>query len=195
MLVIAAAVVKAGPMTDLTHLVYSDLRCRQIGFLIEQRAMKETAMQRLIIAFSLLLSAFGLSAAAQAGEDQIYTGLFNNRAAGGYDVVSYFTDGKPVKGDKKFQTDYRGAEWRFSSQAHLEAFLADPEKYAPQYGGYCAWAMGRGYAAKGDPEVWRIVDGKLYLNYDESVREKWEVDIPGFIAKANVNYPNLVDLD
>lgn len=152
-------------------------------------------MQRLIIVLTFLFSAVMVSATAQAGEDQIYTGLFNNRAAGGYDVVAYFSDGKPVKGSKKFQTEYRGAEWRFVSQAHLDAFLKAPEKYAPQYGGYCAWAMGRGYAAKGDPEVWRIVDGKLYLNYDESVREKWEMDIPGFIAKGNVNYPKLVDLE
>ncbi len=152
-------------------------------------------MQRLITVLTLLFSAVVASATAQAGEDQIYTGLFNNRAAGGYDVVAYFSGGQPVKGSKKFQTEYKGAEWRFASQAHLDAFLKAPEKYAPQYGGYCAWAMGRGYAAKGDPQVWRIVDGKLYLNYDESVRKKWEMDIPGFIAKGNVNYPKLVDLE
>lgn len=152
-------------------------------------------MQRLIIIFTLIFATIGMSAMVQAAEDQVYTGLFNNRAVGGHDVVAYFTDGKPVKGSKKFQTEYRGAEWRFATQAHLDAFLKAPEKYAPQYGGYCAWAMGRGYAAKGDPDVWRIVDGKLYLNYDESVREKWETDIPGFIAKANANYPKLVDIE
>lgn len=145
--------------------------------------------------FRLLPFLFLISAPAFAAEDPIYTGIFNNRAVGGYDVVSYFEAGKPEKGSKQFQTDYMGAEWRFASQAHLDAFLADPAKYAPQYGGYCAWAMGRGYTAKGDPEVWRIVGGKLYLNYDESVKVEWEMDIPGWIAKANVNYPTLVELE
>lgn len=143
----------------------------------------------------LTLTLLIIASPAQAGEDPIYTGLFNDRAAGGYDVVSYFTDGKAVKGDKKFRTNYMGAEWRFTSEEHLKTFLANPTGYAPQYGGYCAWAMARGYTAKGDPEEWRIVDGKLYLNYDASVKATWETDIPGFIMKADVNYPRLVDLE
>ncbi|NVJ99211.1 MAG: YHS domain-containing protein [Alphaproteobacteria bacterium] len=138
---------------------------------------------------------FILSPSAFAGEDPIYTGVFSNKAAGGYDVVAYFTEGKPVKGEKVYQTSYMGAEWRFASMAHKEAFEADPARYAPQYGGYCAWAMARGYTASGDPKEWRIVDGKLYLNYDADIKAKWEKDIPGFIAKANVNFPNLVDLE
>ncbi|SDD89924.1 YHS domain-containing (seleno)protein [Kordiimonas lacus] len=150
-------------------------------------------MKRILPFLTFIL--FIAASPAQAGEDPIYTGIFNDRAAGGYDVVSYFTDGKAVKGDKKFQTDYMGAKWRFTSEEHLNAFLANPTQYAPQYGGYCAWAMGRGYTAKGDPEVWRIVEGKLYLNYDESVKAQWETDIPGFIMKADVNYPKLVDLE
>ena len=115
--------------------------------------------------------------------------------------MAYFTEGKPVKGSKKFKTKYMGAEWRFANQENLDTFLADPAKYAPQYGGYCAWAMGgaengtRGFAAKGDPKEWKIVDGKLYLNYDDKIRAKWEKDIPGFIAKADVFYPETVDLN
>ena len=133
--------------------------------------------------------------AVHAKEDAIYTGIFNDRALSGYETVAYFTDGKPVKGSKKFKTEYKGAEWRFSSQENLDKFLANPTAFAPQYGGYCAWAMGRGYTAEGNPKHWKIVDGKLYLNYDASVKKEWEVDIPGFIAKADVNYPNLVELE
>lgn len=150
-------------------------------------------MKRIIPLLAAII--FVTARPAWAGEAPIYTGIFNNRAAGGYDVVSYFTDGTAEKGSKKYQTDYMGAEWRFTSEDHLNAFLAEPTKYAPQYGGYCAWAMARGYTAKGDPEQWRIVDGKLYLNYDASVKAKWEADIPGFITKADVNYPKLVDLE
>ncbi len=139
----------------------------------------------------LVLLCFGVSFSAAAEEDPIYTGLFNDRAVGGYDAVSYFEDGKPVKGDKKFSLTYMGAEWRFASAEHKQMFEANPTKYAPQYGGYCAWAMARGYAASGDPKEWRIVDGKLYLNYDAKIKAKWEKDIPGFIVKADENYPKL----
>ena len=154
-------------------------------------------MKRILIALSLV---FAGSVAAVA-DDPIYTGVFNSRAVSGYDTVAYFTEGKPVKGSKKFKTEYMGAEWRFSSQENLDLFLAEPAKYAPQYGGYCAWAMGgaesgkRGYTASGDPKVWKIVDGKLYLNYDKSIYDKWVVDIPGFITKADKFYPETVDLE
>jgi len=142
----------------------------------------------------LLLIAFS-SSAVLAEEEAIYTGLFNNRALSGYDAVAYFKEGKPVKGKKSYKTSYMGSEWRFSSQENLDAFLAEPTKYAPQYGGYCAWAMGRGYTASGDPKQWRIVDGKLYLNYDAKIKRKWEADIPYFIKHADEFYPTLIDLD
>ena len=134
---------------------------------------------------ALLALVFSASASAQ---DRIYTGLFNNNAVGGYDAVAYFTQGEPVRGDRDFITEWRGANWRFASQDNLDLFLADPESYAPQYGGYCAWAMANGDFAKGDPEYWRIVDGKLYLNYDANIQQRWEADIPGFIERANVNW-------
>lgn len=152
-----------------------------------------------ILASALVL--LGISVGAAAADEPIYTGLFNNRAVSGYDTVAYFTAGKPVKGNKKFRTEYMDTEWRFSSQENLDLFLADPAKYAPQYGGYCAWAMGggdngtRGYKASGDPEQWEIVDGKLYLNYNEEVKGKWVQDIPGFIEKADRFYPVVVDLN
>lgn len=154
-------------------------------------------IKRILLAVSLII---GGTFAATA-DDPIYTGTFSSKAVGGYDTVAYFTEGKPVKGSKDFTTKYMGAEWRFASQENLNLFLADPAKYAPQYGGYCAWAMGgadngtRGFTAKGDPEVWKIVDSKLYLNYDKSISEKWHTDIPGFIEKADRFYPETVDLE
>lgn len=136
---------------------------------------------------------------ALADKPQVYVkegGLFSSGwdyAINGYDAVSYFTDGKPVKGSDQYTTDYNGAQWAFTSQENLEAFKENPEKYAPQYGGYCAWATAQGYTASGDPEVWKVVDGKLYLNYDKSVQKKWNKDIPGFIEQANANWPGVLE--
>lgn len=138
-------------------------------------------------------AAFAPATGAQAADDLIYTGLFSNTAVGGFDAVAYFTVDEPVRGSREFTTEWNGAEWRFSSQETLDLFLADPEAYAPQYGGYCAWAMAEGYTAKGDPEFWRIVDGRLYLNFNREVQERWEADIPGFIAAANANYPAILN--
>ena len=109
-------------------------------------------------------------------------------------MATHFSDiGAMVKGDKAFSTEYMGATFRFASAAHRDTFLANPEAYAPQYGGYCAWAVSQGYTAKGDARNWKIVDGKLYLNYNTSIQKKWEADIPGFVSAANTNWPGLVD--
>ena len=98
-----------------------------------------------------------------------------------------------MKGERAFSTEYNGATFRFASQANLDTFLADPVRYAPQYGGYCAWAVSQGYTAKGDADHWKIVDGKLYLNYNKSVQETWGEDIPGFITLADGNWPTVLD--
>lgn len=128
-------------------------------------------------------------------DDPIYTGTFSNKALKGYDIVSYFTgDGFPVKGDEEFQTEWRGADWLFSSQENLNKFKASPEKYAPQYGGYCAWATAKGSLAKGDPLVYTLDNGKLYLNYDESINEDWLPRKAELIPVADEKYPDLVDL-
>lgn len=129
---------------------------------------------------------------AQAAKDPVYTGIFSNTALKGYDTVAYFTDGKPVKGSKKFKTEWNGAEWQFASQANLDAFLENPEAYAPQYGGYCAWAVSQGNTASGDPTVWTVVGGKLYVNYNDSVGKTWREDPEKFIALANDNWPNVL---
>ena len=130
---------------------------------------------------------------AHAGQDPVYTGFLSNTAVDGYDPVSYFTDGKPVEGSSEFEAEYAGATWRFVSAEHRDAFLAEPARYAPQYGGYCAWAVAQGYTAKGDPLNWRIVDGKLYLNYNASVQQKWVTDIPGNIKAGNANWPTVLE--
>jgi YHS domain-containing protein len=135
------------------------------------------------------------AAPAWAGDDPIYTGFFSNTAAGGYDVVAYFTDGKATRGSKRYTYEWRGAEWRFSSEEHRDRFAASPDAYAPRYGGYCAWAVAQGYTAAGDPTVWQIVDGRLYLNYDEDIGRKWRQDIPGNIRKADANWPAVLGGD
>jgi YHS domain-containing protein len=110
-----------------------------------------------------------------------------------YDAVAYFTSGKPVEGSKAFEYKYKGVTWRFASADNLAAFKADPTKYAPQYGGYCAWAVSQGYTAKGDPKAWKIVNGKLYLNYNLDIQKKWEQDVPGLVAKGDSNWPKVLD--
>lgn len=145
---------------------------------------------RLIVAAAAVL---GLQAQPALAKDApIYTGTFSNAAVGGYDTVAYFVEHKPVKGDKRFVHTWQGAEWRFVTAENRDRFAAMPERYAPQFGGYCAWAVSQGYTASGDPQFWKIVDDKLYLNYDAEVQKKWEKDIPGFIAKGRQNWPSVL---
>ncbi|MEM8582325.1 MAG: YHS domain-containing (seleno)protein [Pseudomonadota bacterium] len=117
--------------------------------------------------------------------------VFTNRgqAIRGYDPVAYFTEGKPVRGSDSHTHNWNGAEWRFSSEENRAAFAANPEAYAPQYGGYCAWAVAEGYTASTDPDAWKIVDNKLYLNYSAGVQRRWERDILGNISRGDSNWP------
>lgn len=123
----------------------------------------------------------------------VNTGLFNSLAIYGFDPVAYFEDGGPAKGSGKWSHDWNGATWRFTSAAHRDLFVAEPERYAPQYGGYCAYAVSKGTTAKIDPNAWKIVDGKLYLNYNKSIQKDWEEDIPGRIAAADKNWPKILE--
>ncbi|MEM7363814.1 MAG: YHS domain-containing (seleno)protein [Pseudomonadota bacterium] len=142
-----------------------------------------------LVALTLMLA----STTVFADEDPIYTSFFSNVAVGGYDPVAYFEEGRPIEGDAMYSLQYKGAEFRFSSEQNLTLFRANPEDYAPQYGGYCAWAVSQGNLAKGDPDHWKIVDGKLYLNYSKSIQQRWEKNIPGFIATADLNWPNVLE--
>lgn len=114
-------------------------------------------------------------------------------AAHGFDVVAYFTEKKPVQGDARFAAVHGEATYRFASQANLNAFKANPEKYVPAYGGYCAYGVAVGAKFDGDPRYWSIVDGKLYLNLDASIQEAFLKDVSGAIANAEANWPKLAD--
>ncbi|UWQ97709.1 YHS domain protein [Rhodobacteraceae bacterium S2214] len=113
-------------------------------------------------------------------------------AIDGTDPVAYFTDGEPVAGSPDHQVMWQGATWQFSSAANRAAFEADPYAYAPQYGGYCAYAVSQGYTASTTPAAWSIVDGKLYLNYSRRIRRKWERDPAGYIAAGDANWPEVL---
>jgi YHS domain-containing protein len=145
--------------------------------------------RRTLIAAVLVLAPL----AAQAKSAEIYTGLLSSTAVAGHDPVAYFTEGKPVAGKSDFTHQWKGVTWRFVSAKNRDLFKAKPETYAPQYGGYCAWAVSQGYTAKGDPNHWKIVDGKLFLNYDANVQRNWEKDIPGHITNANRNWPKVLE--
>ena len=126
---------------------------------------------------------------ALAEKDPIFTAFIGNVAIKGADPVAYFKEGRAVEGKSAFTHKWQGANWRFKDAANRDAFAAAPEKYAPQFGGYCAWAVSQGYTASIDPEAWSIVDGKLYLNYSKGVPARWSKDIPGNIAKGEANWP------
>jgi YHS domain-containing protein len=113
-------------------------------------------------------------------------------AARGYDVTAYFTDGKAVRGSAAHQLQYKGASWRFASAEAQARFQANPAAYAPQFGGYCAWAVSQGYVAPGDPEQWKIVDGKLYLNFNARAKELWEADQAEAIKRGHANWPGVL---
>lgn len=109
----------------------------------------------------------------------------------GYDPVAYFRDGGPRLGKPEFETNHGGATWRFASAAHKALFEADPQRYLPAYGGFCAYGTSRGYLVKIEPEAWSIVDGRLYLNYDLGVRKTWLAKTQTYIARAEANWPSL----
>lgn len=154
--------------------------------------MSETRNTSIILGLFVILSLGFIAIPAALAADPVNTTFFGNLALDGYDPVAYFSDGRAVKGSKKFTTKWNGANWRFSNQEHLDAFVAEPERFAPQYGGYCAWAVSQGDTADVDPEIFKIVDDKLYLNYNEEIQTRWEQDIPGFIAKADEQWPKIL---
>jgi YHS domain-containing protein len=124
--------------------------------------------------------------------DPTYTALFSSEAIKGYDTVAYFSESKPVKGKSQVSTEYNQATWLFSSQKNLDLFKANPDEYAPQYGGYCAYAVSQGSTASIKPELFTIHNGKLYLNYNQSINQKWSKNKEGFIRDANQNWPQLL---
>ena len=139
--------------------------------------------------FIILTFVLALNAAAwAAGKPAINTSR-SELALRGYDAVAYWSEGKPVQGLTSFEYRWMNAVWRFASAEHRDQFIKEPERYAPQFGGYCAYAVSQGHTADGDPNVWRIVDGRLYLNYSTQVKKLWEQDVPGNIVKGRQNWP------
>ncbi|MCW5771714.1 MAG: YHS domain-containing protein [Rhodospirillaceae bacterium] len=146
---------------------------------------------RLLARLFVAVAVLGVTASLAAAEKPpVFSS--NGAAIRGYDPVAYFTQGKAVKGDPKFSAEYKGAVWHFASAAHRDAFKADPAKYAPQYGGYCAFGTAQGYAVPIDPEAWRIVGGKLYLNNSKAVQQRWNQNVPGYIDAADKNWPKVL---
>jgi YHS domain-containing protein len=149
--------------------------------LIEKSTMKNSVMT-----IVLVLGSF-VSVLAQKAEVFSKDGY----AIRGYDAVSYFTESKPVKGLPQFSLDWNGATWLFASSEHRELFKSNPSKYAPQYGGYCAYGLSRGYKAPTEANAFSIVNGKLYLNYNLDVRTEWNKDQKNYIEKADKNWPEV----
>lgn len=110
----------------------------------------------------------------------------------GYDPTAFFTAGRPVEGSPAFTHRWNGAVWRFASAAARDLFAADPDAYAPAYGGYCAWAVSQNYIAPGDPLHWRIVGGALYLNANARAKQLWEADLDAAIARGHANWPSVL---
>ena len=109
----------------------------------------------------------------------------------GYDPVAYFEVGKPTQGMPALSHDYKGSTFHFATEANLKKFVADPEKYAPQYGGFCALGTANGYKVKTEPDAFKVVDGKLYFNYNRKVLDMWTQDQAGYISRANQNWPEV----
>jgi len=137
----------------------------------------------------MMAAAAALLASGHAGAGEFFE--TNGVAIRGYDPVAYFTERKPVKGSGAYTAEHRGSRFHFASQANRDAFTADPARYAPQYNGFCAFGVAGGYKAAIDPAAFTIVENKLYLNYDRNVQRKWSADIPGYIVKADRNWPKV----
>jgi YHS domain-containing protein len=159
------------------------------------RGKVKTATANLDRRAFLALGAGAVAAALLAGSARkAWAGKVNldgGAAIRGHDPVAYFTQGAAVAGDPSITATHDGATYRFASAENRDAFAADPGRYAPQYGGFCAYAVANGYTAKIDPEAFTVVDDKLYLNFSKGVRSRWERDVPGNITKGDANWPAL----
>lgn len=150
----------------------------------------QTAAFALGMAFAVV-AIVAPASSARAETPAVYVDRTQAAAVGGYDLTSYFA-GAPVRGSAQFAATHNGATYHFVNAENRARFLADPSAFLPQYGGYCAWAVSNNYTAPADPTAWRVVDGKLYLNYNAAVQERWARDIPARISSANTNWPNVL---
>lgn len=141
--------------------------------------------------FALALVISVLAFTARAGEFNESNGV----AIKGYDPVAYFRENKAVRGNSDLKFDYKGSTFLFANAENRAAFAANPEKFQPQYGGYCAFGTARGYKADIDPASFTVIDGKLYLNYNSQVQQQWLKDTPGFIRQADERWPAVRNTD
>ena len=143
---------------------------------------------RKLILITLFIGIGLLAACSNAGSSVAINAGTDGLALRGFDAVAYFAVENAVKGDTKYEYAWNGAKWLFSSEENMKKFQASPETYAPQFGGYCSFAVSEGYTADADPEAWKVVDGKLYLNYNNQVREKWEKNQNERIQTGTANW-------
>lgn len=144
------------------------------------------------LAAALLISTFALGSRPALALDPVNKTFLSGEAIHGYDPVAYFNQGRPVEGKDELSFHWQGATWLFATAADRDAFIAAPAKYAPQFGGYCAWAVSQNDTADIDPTAWKIVNGKLYLNYDKDIQKKWEANQAANIAAGEKNWPALL---
>jgi YHS domain-containing protein len=142
---------------------------------------------KVLLVFMILVAAMAAACSSTAEAIALNTDDAGS-ALRGYDTVAYFAVNNAVKGDAKYAYVWNGAKWLFSSEENMKKFMADPETYAPQFGGYCAYAVSEGYTADADPEAWKVVDGKLYLNYNRDVQKTWEKNEAERIANGKKNW-------
>ena len=148
----------------------------------------KSSLKTLVAASALAVSGSLFAADIDINADQ------NDIALHGYDAVSYFTKGKPTEGSFEYTATYKNAIFKFASAENRDKFRADPVKYAPQYGGYCAFGTSVEKKFDGDPNAWKVVDGKLYLNLNKNVQNKWLTDVPGYIESADTAWPEISQL-
>ena len=154
-------------------------------FIKRKKTMSYNALTKILLIFALL--AYSVLSQAIA---PIYSR--GSIAIKGYDTVAYFTEGAATKGNEAYSYDHLGATWQFESKENLDLFAKNPDKYMPQYGGYCAYAVSKKKTASIKPEIFKIIDDKLYLNYSESVQRRWLSDSKNYIKKADAQWPELV---
>lgn len=163
----------------------------QRAFYVEVHKRPDPEMpRRLVLLACLALLLSGLTAPLRAQTPIYFSG--GDSAINGYDTVAYFTVGRPVEGKAEIAVMWKGAVWRFSSQANRQTFESNPRAYAPQYGGYCAYGVSMGYRDSTEPDAWKITGGKLYLIRTKYVQTIWKLDMGTHIARANVNWPSVL---
>lgn len=160
--------------------------------LFEQKFLLLTVFIAIAALFSACAKVASVNTKSAAADSLKGFATINTNSDGvalqGFDAVAYFAVDNAVQGNKTYEYVWNGAKWLFSSEENMNKFKANPEEYAPQFGGYCSWAVSKGYTADGDPKAWKVVDGKLYLNYNPEVKEMWEKEQQGNIKKGEENW-------